>query len=70
MTPCRKNATINTEALMLKSIITAPGRALIKRFPDLGPEETRLLHNVANYVVWLTLGIGALIAVIIKHPPI
>jgi len=55
---------------MLKSIITAPGRALIKRFPDLGPEETRLLHNIANYIVWLTLFVGSLIAVIIKHPPI
>jgi hypothetical protein len=55
---------------MLKTIITAPGRAAIKRFPDLGPEETRLLHNMANYVVWLTLIVGSLIAVIIKHPPI
>ncbi len=55
---------------MLKTVITAPGRALVRRFPDLGPEETRLVHNIANYVVWLTLVVGTLIAVIIKHPPI
>ena len=70
MTLCPINATTNIEVLMLKSIITAPGRALIKRFPDLGPEETRLLHNMANYIVWLTLFVGALIAVVIKYPPI
>jgi len=55
---------------MLKSIITAPGRALLKRFPNLKGEEAHLLHNMANYVVWLALVIGILITVIIKHPPI
>jgi hypothetical protein len=55
---------------MLKQIITAPGRWLVKRFPDLGEEETRLLHNMANYVVWLSLFVGTLIAIVIKYPPI
>ena len=69
MTLCRKNVTTNTVTRMLE-IITAPGRWFVRRFPNLGDEERRLLHNMVNYVVWLGLFVGGLIAIIIKYPPI
>jgi len=52
---------------MLLKIITAPGRFVLRYLPNLGGEESRLLHNMVNYVVWLTLLIGTLIYVIIKN---
>lgn len=70
MTLCPINAIIIMGSHMLKAIITAPGRWVVKRFPNLGEDETRLLHNMANYIVWLGIFVGGLIALIIKYPPI
>ncbi len=46
---------------MLVNIITWPGRFAIRHLPEMGEAETRLLHNMVNYVVWLTLLIGILL---------
>ncbi len=53
----------------LIDIMLWPGRTVLGYFPNLGPEEGRLVHNVVNYVLWLTLLCGGLIAVLIKTMP-
>jgi len=55
--------------ITIVNILLWPGRKLVRRFPDLGPAERNLLHNVTNYVVWLSLFCGLLIYVLIKTMP-
>jgi hypothetical protein len=54
---------------LIKTIILWPGRAASRQFPDLDPEHSRLLHNMVNYIVWLTLIIGYLIYYVIASMP-
>lgn len=51
------------------AILLWPGRTVLGFFPNLGTEEGRLVHNVVNYVVWLSLLCGGLIAILIKTMP-
>jgi len=52
------------------NILLWPGRRLVELFPGLGNEERRLLHNITNYVVWLSLLCSALIWVVLHYSPI
>ncbi len=54
---------------LIVNILLWPGRKLVQRFPNLGVAERNLIHNVTNYVVWLTLICGVLIYVLIKTMP-
>ena len=50
---------------LIVDILLWPGRKALQLFPDLGPDESRLLHNMVNYIFWLTLICGPLTYVII-----
>ena len=54
---------------LITNILLWPGRKAIAMFPNLGAEGTRLLHNMVNYIVWLTLVCGLLIYFVIKSIP-
>ncbi len=51
-------------------VLLWPGRRVVSLFPRLGTEERRLLHNITNYVVWLSLFCGLLIWLVIRYSPI
>lgn len=40
---------------MIVQILLWPGHMALRLFPGLGPEESRLLAHMANYIFWLTL---------------
>jgi len=50
-------------------ILLWPGSRAVVLFPNLGDDETRLVHNIVNYVVWLAIFCGLLIYVLIKTMP-
>lgn len=54
---------------LLITVVLWPGRQLVARLPNLGPAETRLVHNITNYVVWLCLICGGLIWVLLATMP-
>jgi len=54
---------------LIINILLWPGRQAITLVPNWGPDETRLLHNVVNYVVWLSIFCGLLIYILIKTMP-
>ena len=54
----------------LLDILLWPGRKAVSLVPGWGDEEKRLLHNMVNYIVWLSLFCGMLIWLVITHPPI
>jgi len=51
---------------LLTDIILWPGRQVLRLFPKLSGDEATLIHNITNYVVWLTLICGVLIWVLIE----
>jgi len=53
----------------LVNLILWPGRRVVALFPALGPAEARLVHNITNYVVWLSLICAGLIWGLIKTMP-
>jgi len=55
---------------LIVNILLWPGRKATSLLPDMGEDETSLVHNVVNYVVWLALFCGLLIWTVIQHPPI
>ncbi|MFQ5437806.1 MAG: hypothetical protein ACE5DK_03140 [Paracoccaceae bacterium] len=54
---------------LISGVLLWPGKRLVAFFPQLGDAERRLLHNVANYVVWLALLCGMLIYTLIVFRP-
>ncbi len=54
---------------LIVDILLWPGRKTLTLWPNLGTAEGRLIHNVVNYVVWLTLFCGLLIYLLIKMMP-
>ena len=55
---------------LLLSILLWPGRQVVRRFPNLGEHERRLLANMVNYVAWLTPTVALVIWAVIAHPPV
>jgi len=51
------------------AILLWPGQQVMRLFPDLGTAEARLLHNMVNYIVWLSLFCGLLIWAVIALTP-
>lgn len=54
---------------LIVNILLWPGRKSLALLPNLGEAEGRLIHNIVNYVVWLTLFCGLLIYLLIKTMP-
>jgi len=54
---------------LIVKILLWPGEQVLRLFPRLGNEESRLLHNMINYIVWLGLFCGLLIWALIKTMP-
>ncbi len=46
---------------LITYILLWPGRTANRLFPGLDPDHSRLLHNMVNYIVWLSLILGFLI---------
>ncbi len=55
---------------MLVNITTWPGRFALKHLPELGEAEARLVHNMINYVVWLSLFIAVLLYFVVRFSPV
>ncbi len=53
----------------LTALILWPGRQVLRRFPGLTGAEARLVHNITNYVFWLTLICGGLIWLLLATMP-
>jgi len=47
--------------ILITNIILWPGRKANRLLPDLDPDHSRLLHNMVNYIVWLSLILGYLV---------
>ncbi len=55
---------------MLIKIITWPGRMAVRYLPPAGEEETRLVHNIVNYIVWIGLLVVLTLVLVSRFPPV